>query len=157
MNYIVEIGKLPLFPPLYCCNRIMCVLSVSALCCTHMQRSFFRNFLMYGFHILVYMLCVQGVKDTQCGFKMFTRSAAATLFRTLHINRWYGQYSSIYPFRWCLYSLRGPGYNFHAPPPGGRAWVPESRGCYVVFLIDRGYSVFITGPLTWSCCTLHSS
>ena len=44
---------------------------------------------MYGFHILVYVLCVRGIKDTQCGFKMFTRSAAASLFQLIHINRWY--------------------------------------------------------------------
>ena len=53
------------------------------------QRSFFRNFLMYGFHFLVYVLCVRGIKDTQCGFKMFTRSAAARLFKIVHIDRWY--------------------------------------------------------------------
>lgn len=52
------------------------------------ERSFFRNFLMYGFHMLVYTLCVRGVKDTQCGFKLMTRSAAATLYQALHINRW---------------------------------------------------------------------
>lgn len=52
------------------------------------ERSVFRNFLMYGFHILVYVLCVRGVQDTQCGFKMFTRSAAATLFQLMHIHRW---------------------------------------------------------------------
>ena len=46
---------------------------------------------MYGFHFLVYVLCVRGIKDTQCGFKMFTRAAAATLFTGLHINRWYAQ------------------------------------------------------------------
>ena len=43
---------------------------------------------MYGFHMLVYTLCVRGIKDTQCGFKMMTRSAAVTLYQALHINRW---------------------------------------------------------------------
>lgn len=52
------------------------------------QRSFFRNFLMHGFHLLVYMLAVRGIRDTQCGFKMMTRSAAAILYQALHINRW---------------------------------------------------------------------
>ncbi len=36
----------------------------------------------------VYALCVQGIKDTQCGFKMLTRSAAVTLFQLMHIDRW---------------------------------------------------------------------
>lgn len=43
---------------------------------------------MYGFHLIVYILCVRGIKDTQCGFKMLTRSAAATLFQLMHIERW---------------------------------------------------------------------
>lgn len=52
------------------------------------QRSFFRTILMYGFHFLVYFLCVKGVKDTQCGFKLLTRNAAVLLFSNLHVERW---------------------------------------------------------------------
>ncbi|KAM4796373.1 dolichyl-phosphate beta-glucosyltransferase [Rhinophrynus dorsalis] len=52
------------------------------------QRSVFRTFLMYGFHFLVWFLCVRGVKDTQCGFKLFTREAAARTFSALHVDRW---------------------------------------------------------------------
>ena len=29
------------------------------------ERSFFRNILMHAFHLLVYVLCVRGIKDTQ--------------------------------------------------------------------------------------------
>lgn len=52
------------------------------------QRSLFRNILMYGFHFLVAFLCVKNIKDTQCGFKLFTRKAALTLFSSLHVERW---------------------------------------------------------------------
>lgn len=52
------------------------------------QRTLLRNFLMYGFHFLVSTLCVKGVKDTQCGFKLLTRQAALTLFSSLHVERW---------------------------------------------------------------------
>lgn len=52
------------------------------------KRSLFRTFLMYGFHFLVYFLCVKGVKDTQCGFKLLTREAAVLLFSNLHVERW---------------------------------------------------------------------
>ncbi len=84
-------------------NRVSCTLARRSYCsgtCTFcmytnllpislvLQRSFFRNILMYGFHVVVYILCVQGIKDTQCGFKMLTRSAAATLFQIMHIDRW---------------------------------------------------------------------
>ncbi|PVD34871.1 hypothetical protein C0Q70_06150 [Pomacea canaliculata] len=51
-------------------------------------RSLFRTFLMYGFHFLVWFLCVRGIQDTQCGFKLLTRPAADLLFRNLHVNRW---------------------------------------------------------------------
>jgi dolichyl-phosphate beta-glucosyltransferase len=52
------------------------------------NRSFFRNLLMYGFHMIVYVLCVRGIRDTQCGFKMCTRSAVRDVFSNLHIERW---------------------------------------------------------------------
>ncbi|KAE8743559.1 hypothetical protein FOCC_FOCC010806 [Frankliniella occidentalis] len=52
------------------------------------SRSMFRTFLMYGFHMLVWLLTVRGIRDTQCGFKLLTRSAASTCFRSLHVERW---------------------------------------------------------------------
>ncbi|KAI4901258.1 hypothetical protein NFI96_015259 [Prochilodus magdalenae] len=52
------------------------------------QRSVFRTFLMYGFHFLVWFFCVKGIKDTQCGFKLFTRPAAMWTFSSLHVERW---------------------------------------------------------------------
>ncbi|KAM4620642.1 dolichyl-phosphate beta-glucosyltransferase [Polymixia lowei] len=52
------------------------------------QRSLFRTFLMYGFHFLVWLFCVRGIKDTQCGFKLFTREAALKTFSSLHVERW---------------------------------------------------------------------
>ncbi|CAH8540574.1 unnamed protein product [Dicrocoelium dendriticum] len=52
------------------------------------KRHPFRNFLMYGFKFCVWILCVRGVSDTQCGFKLFSRAAARLLFHNLHVNRW---------------------------------------------------------------------
>ncbi|XP_023607050.1 dolichyl-phosphate beta-glucosyltransferase isoform X2 [Myotis lucifugus] len=51
-------------------------------------RSYFRTLLMYGFHFLVWFLCVKGIRDTQCGFKLLTREAALRTFSSLHIERW---------------------------------------------------------------------
>lgn len=51
-------------------------------------RSIFRTILMHGFHFIVWLLCVRGVKDTQCGFKLMTREAALLLFSNLHVERW---------------------------------------------------------------------
>ena len=51
-------------------------------------RAWYRNVLMYGFHFLVSTLCVRDVRDTQCGFKLFSRSAARRLFALQHLRRW---------------------------------------------------------------------
>jgi len=69
-------------------------LGISAGSRAHLQqeavakRNPFRNFLMYGFHILLSVLGVRGIKDTQCGFKLFTRKTAQLLFPNLNIERW---------------------------------------------------------------------
>uniref|UniRef100_A0A158Q872 Dolichyl-phosphate beta-glucosyltransferase n=1 Tax=Elaeophora elaphi TaxID=1147741 RepID=A0A158Q872_9BILA len=51
-------------------------------------RSLVRTFLMIAFHLIVYVFTVRTVRDTQCGFKLFTRGAASKLFPLLHIERW---------------------------------------------------------------------
>ncbi|KAG8740399.1 dolichyl-phosphate beta-glucosyltransferase, partial [Ceratobasidium sp. 414] len=51
-------------------------------------RSLLRNTLMHILHTLLRFLGVSHIRDTQCGFKLFTRSAAHTLFQTLHIPHW---------------------------------------------------------------------
>ncbi|KAI1719352.1 glycosyl transferase family 2 domain-containing protein [Ditylenchus destructor] len=52
------------------------------------SRSIFRTILMVGFHVAVYIFAVRTVRDTQCGFKLFSRSAAAKLFPRIHIEKW---------------------------------------------------------------------
>jgi len=52
------------------------------------QRAFHRTVLMWGMHVCVSVLCTTKVKDTQCGFKLFTRKSAAMLFSNLHLERW---------------------------------------------------------------------
>jgi len=44
---------------------------------------------MFGFHFLVWLLCVRGVRDTQCGFKLFSHQAARLLFCNQHVERWF--------------------------------------------------------------------
>ena len=41
------------------------------------QRPFHRNLLMHCFHFMVQFFAVKKIKDTQCGFKLFNRLAAA--------------------------------------------------------------------------------
>ncbi|KAA0050306.1 dolichyl-phosphate beta-glucosyltransferase-like [Cucumis melo var. makuwa] len=51
-------------------------------------RKVYRNFLMKGFHLVVLLTAGPGIRDTQCGFKMFTRSAARKLFTNIRLKRW---------------------------------------------------------------------
>jgi len=51
-------------------------------------RAWYRTVLMYGFHLLVKVLGSTKIKDTQCGFKLFTRYAGKKLFNELHLERW---------------------------------------------------------------------
>ncbi|EFN51845.1 hypothetical protein CHLNCDRAFT_27604 [Chlorella variabilis] len=52
------------------------------------KRSALRNFLMHGFHVLVMMVVGNQIRDTQCGFKLFTRSAAQQLYSNQRLQRW---------------------------------------------------------------------
>jgi dolichyl-phosphate beta-glucosyltransferase len=52
------------------------------------KRSIFRTILMHGFHLLVWLFAVRGIKDTQCGFKLLTRTAARRIFEIMHVERW---------------------------------------------------------------------
>ena len=43
---------------------------------------------MHSFHFFVSLLCPASIRDTQCGFKLFTSSSSSLLFSPLHLNRW---------------------------------------------------------------------
>jgi len=52
------------------------------------KRSFIRNLLMRGLHLCLKTLGVGHIRDTQCGFKLFTRESARLLFPPMHIAHW---------------------------------------------------------------------
>ena len=52
------------------------------------SRSIVRTFLMRAFHFFVKCLCSSKIRDTQCGFKLFTREAALILSQNMHLRRW---------------------------------------------------------------------
>nr|CCI55455.1 PH01B001E05.11 [Phyllostachys edulis] len=62
--------------------------------CAHLEkqalatRKWYRNVLMKGFHLVVLLTAGPGIRDTQCGFKMFTRAAARKLFTKIRLKRW---------------------------------------------------------------------
>jgi dolichyl-phosphate beta-glucosyltransferase len=79
------------------------------------SRAFYRTVLMKGFHWYVQLFVTRSVQDTQCGFKLFTRSTAEVLFSNLHLYRWAFDTEIIYlaeklhipiveVFDWLIYS-----------------------------------------------------
>jgi dolichyl-phosphate beta-glucosyltransferase len=43
---------------------------------------------MYGFHTFLHFIGIRAIKDTQCGFKLFTRCSCALIFPSMHVERW---------------------------------------------------------------------
>jgi dolichyl-phosphate beta-glucosyltransferase len=43
---------------------------------------------MYGFHTFLRFIGVASIKDTQCGFKLFSREACSRIFPSLHVDGW---------------------------------------------------------------------
>ncbi|KAL0953961.1 hypothetical protein HGRIS_005121 [Hohenbuehelia grisea] len=52
------------------------------------KRSLLRNILMYGLHTLLRIVGVGHIRDTQCGFKLFSRAAAQQIFPAQHLPTW---------------------------------------------------------------------
>ncbi|KAH8927489.1 glycosyltransferase family 2 protein, partial [Atractiella rhizophila] len=52
------------------------------------KRSVLRNLLMRLFHLYLLLLGLSHIRDTQCGFKLFSRSSALLIFPYMHTERW---------------------------------------------------------------------
>jgi dolichyl-phosphate beta-glucosyltransferase len=55
------------------------------------KRSKLRNFLMHSFHLLLYVMtppATARIKDTQCGFKLFSRNALPYIVPYMHTEGW---------------------------------------------------------------------
>ena len=55
------------------------------------QRSKLRNFLMHGFHLFLWVMtptATARIKDTQCGFKLFTRASLPYIVPHMHMEGW---------------------------------------------------------------------
>lgn len=49
------------------------------------KEPFYRHLMGRGFNLLVQILAVRGVQDTQCGFKLFSDRSTDILFNALHV------------------------------------------------------------------------
>ena len=103
------------------------------------KRSFSRTILTKGFHVLVSLLCTKNVRDTQCGFKLFTRQSARILFHNLHLDSWAFDTEIIYLAETLKYPIAEVFYDTSSYM---RCWCCCGVVCdmtrFVVFLYDLG-------------------
>jgi len=52
------------------------------------KQPFLRSILGKGFPLLVRMLVVRGIKDTQCGFKLFRKKCITQIFEKQTLDKW---------------------------------------------------------------------
>lgn len=70
-------------------QKIMLIGSRSKVTKTLMDRPWYRRLpSLFNNFLVVNILGVRNIDDTQCGFKIFTQEAAKTLFSKMHLNRW---------------------------------------------------------------------
>lgn len=50
------------------------------------KEPWYRHVMGRGFNFVVQLMTVKGIRDTQCGFKLFSRTAAETLFPKLKVT-----------------------------------------------------------------------
>ncbi|MFH4978129.1 hypothetical protein AB6A40_004838 [Gnathostoma spinigerum] len=100
-------------------------------------RSIGRTFLMIGFHFLVYIFAVRTIRDTQCGFKLFTRAAAAKLFPILHIERWAFDVEILYLAEKFRYPIEEVAVNWHEVEGSKivpiRSWIEMGRDLILIW------------------------
>lgn len=68
-------------------------------------RKWYRNILMLGFHFCVLLVAGTGIRDTQCGFKMFSRAAVRQLVLNQRLNRWCFDVELVCLCKWLLIPL----------------------------------------------------
>lgn len=49
------------------------------------KEPFYRHLMGRGFNLVVQLLAIPGIQDSQCGFKLFSEKAAEKLFSSLHV------------------------------------------------------------------------
>ena len=63
----------------------------------YFKRKIHRKLLMWVNNFLVHTaIGIHNIKDTQCGFKLFTRKTAHRIFKLIHLNRWAFDVEMIY-------------------------------------------------------------
>ncbi|KAK4406137.1 Dolichyl-phosphate beta-glucosyltransferase [Sesamum angolense] len=99
-------------------------------------RKWYRNFLMKGFHLVVLLAAGPGIKDTQCGFKMFTRAAARKLFINIRLKRWCFDVELVYLCKLFHIPMIEISVNW-SEIPGSKNWHVENPFMKLYYLLIK--------------------
>lgn len=77
------------------------------------EQTFMRRFLSRIGNLLVQIILLPGLPDTQCGFKMFTAEAAKKIFPRQTINRWAFDMEVLYIARRLGYKIKQVPVNWY--------------------------------------------
>ena len=80
------------------------------------ENSIFRSAVTFTFNALVSALVIQGIADTQCGFKLFPRRVALDLFHSQTIDGFSFDVEILYISRLRGYRIAEVPVNWHAVP-----------------------------------------
>lgn len=104
-------------------------------------RTWYRNFLMKSFHVCVLLVSGSGVRDTQCGFKMFTRAAARNLFINMRLKRWCFDVELVYLCKRLCIPIREVAVNWTEIPGSKVKLVSVAHMLLELVLIRLGYGL----------------
>jgi len=72
-----------------------------------------RKFLGRVFNFIANILIVRGIKDTQCGFKLFSKEAARKIFTKQTINGWAFDVEILFLAKKFKYKIKEVGVEWH--------------------------------------------
>ncbi|XP_015962995.1 uncharacterized protein LOC107486935 [Arachis duranensis] len=102
-------------------------------------RKWYRNFLMKGFHLVVLLASGPGVRDTQCGFKMFTRAAARRLFSNVRLRRWCFDVELVFLCKWFRIPISEISVNWSEIPGSKVNLMSIPNMLWELVLMSAGY------------------
>ena len=77
------------------------------------KRSILRNFLMQAFKTVLFILGIRNIKDTQCGFKLFSREAARAVIPAMHVEGFIFDIEMLLIAQWCGIPIAEVGVSWH--------------------------------------------
>lgn len=108
------------------------------------EREGFRELMGTVFYRLVNFFAVPGIRDTQCGFKLFRRDVAGKLFSRAQERGWAIDVEVLYLAQLMGFSIRETAVNWHAVEGSKvRPLLDSLRMFFAIFRIRRRHAGFL--------------